>query len=401
MISRRNPGFWALFVASTVVSIVSMRAAAAAQEQTPAQDQAALQQQTPTEQQPMSLADIARQIQERKKAKDAANAASEAQAKPGGLANQAESEDQYKSRIQHLLVQRKFDELEKEADAARSRKDRFPGAVWRLLVFYQALDHPVSFSAGSEPNWDQHLENLKAWKTSNPESITAPVALALSYVVYGEEARGGGFPDTVTDQGWQLLEERTEQARAVLLEARALKARCPGWYYAMQTVALDQGWDKAKARALLDEAIAFQPDYYHYYREYAIFLLPKWYGEDGEAEQFATEVANRIGGKQGDFLYFELASVINCQCGEDEIHMARLSWPRIKKGYAALEELYGTSNLKQNRFAYIAFLAGDKAAALPVVLKIGDQWDPTVWKNVRSFETVRAWALGTQAAVSN
>ncbi len=81
----------------------------------------------------------------------------------------------------------------------------------------------------------------------------------------------------------------------------------------MQQLAIAQGWNRSQARQLLDQAVAFEPDYYHYYREHANYLLPKWYGEPGEAEAFAEEASNKVGGQEGKFVYFEIASLIMCQ----------------------------------------------------------------------------------------
>jgi hypothetical protein len=40
-----------------------------------------------------------------------------------------------------------FDGLENMADSARSSKSRFPGGVWKLYEFYQAVSKPVGLSA--------------------------------------------------------------------------------------------------------------------------------------------------------------------------------------------------------------------------------------------------------------
>ena len=49
-----------------------------------------------------------------------------------------------------------------------------------------------------------------------------------------------------------------------------------------------------------------------------------------------------------------------------------MSWEKIKQGYAAIDRLYGQSNLKANRFAYMAYLLGDKAAAREAFDFLGD-----------------------------
>ena len=137
----------------------------------------------------------------------------------------------------------------------------------------------------------------------------------------------------------------------------------------------------------------FEPEFYHVYRLYANYLQPKWYGNDGEAEAFAEEISRRLGGREGDFVYFEIGSVLNCApCGNGSSGF-KLSWPRIKDGYWAMEHLYGTSNLKTNRFAFMAVKAGDKTAATKVFSEIGDKWDKARWNRKQAFDAARDWAM--------
>jgi hypothetical protein len=226
------------------------------------------------------------------------------------------------------------------------------------------------------------------------------VALAQAYYGWGYKARGEAYAYKVTEDGWRLLGERLQLASAALKEAAGLKTKCPHWYLVLLEIARTQGWDKTHVRAVFDKAVAFEPAYYHSYREYANFLLPKWSGDDGEAEAFAEEASKRVGGKEGAFLYFEIATVLNCSCGELGRHLDGMSWPRIKQGYATLEELYGISNRKLNRFAYLAALAGDRPAADEAFKRIGDNWDPPTWRTEENFQRFKILAkrVGTATA---
>jgi hypothetical protein len=304
------------------------------------------------------------------------------------------SEEEYKSEIAAFLVEKNYDQLEKAAHEARTAKTRFKGGVWKLYDLYAALAGPIVGAGASKEDWKFHIASLKAWASARPESVTALVALAETYISYADKARGGGYADTVSDAGWKLNNERVTMAASTLTEAAKLKEKCPYWYEVMQNVALSQGWDKSQARKLFDDAIAFEPTYYHFYREYANFLLPKWYGKPGETEAFAEEISNQIGGQEGKFVYFEIASLATCQCDSDDSHMQYLSWPKIKDGYAALGPLYGYSNLKRNRFAHMAVEANDRFAAQQAFATIGDDWDHTVWRSSRSFENAKSWAEG-------
>ena len=92
--------------------------------------------------------------------------------------------------------------------------------------------------------------------------------------------------------------------------------------------------------------------------------------------------------------YFEVASLIVCPCtsNSNRTDLGELSWPEIKKGYATLEQNYGISNRKRNRFAYMATLAKDKSAAQVAFAQIGANRDTSVWASNEFFERVKSWA---------
>lgn len=306
--------------------------------------------------------------------------------------NTLEEEDHFERAIQSMLNEWNFDGLEKAAHEARLGKDRLRGGAWKIFIVYEGVaSPPVAYKATNE-GWVNHLATLKQWMSVKPESATARIALAEAYVNYAWFARGHGFADTVSDDGAERFQDRLDLAASALAEAAQMKETCPFWYEVAQEIATGQGWRKEQMRQLFEEAIAFEPGFYHYYREYTNYLLPKWYGHEGDVEKLANEAIERVGGTEGAFLYFEIASVGVCQCGTEDDQVKRMSWPGIKAGYEALAELYGVSDLKLNRFAYMAYEAGDKPAAQEALEKIGNNWDDRVWKNAAGFEKARSWA---------
>jgi hypothetical protein len=91
-------------------------------------------------------------------------------------------------------------------------------------------------------------------------------------------------------------------AKDTLNDATSLDAKCPEWFVAMQGVAQGQEWTVPEETELVEKAIAYEPAYYSFYGRHANFLLPRWYGEEGDIAKFATQAADRIGGKDGDIL---------------------------------------------------------------------------------------------------
>ena len=305
---------------------------------------------------------------------------------------QTSSRDEYVDKVQEVFSKADFDGLEDTADRARSSKSRFAGGVWKLFVFYDTLAQPVQGKAATELEWQQRIDKLKQWTLSKPHSITAHIALAQAYLSYGWKARGSGFANTVSEESWQQFGGRADLAAAELKQAAQSPEKCPYWYFAMMQLALAQGWSKSATSTLVEQSISFEPGFYHVYREFAVYLETKWYGRPGEAEAFAEWIARKLGGEEGKFVYFEIASVLNCSC-RDSSEMASLSWTKIKDGYSAMQHSYGVSSVKMNRFAHMAYVAGDRPAARDVFKEIGDSWDSETWRSKRKFDTAREWAM--------
>jgi Domain of unknown function (DUF4034) len=303
--------------------------------------------------------------------------------------------EKYDKAVQELLQQEKFAELDALAASARATKSRFSGGSWKLHGFYNAL-RGSSFTAcgkATEAEWRTHLEKLKRWTSLRPQSITARVALAEAYVGYAWYIRGDRFADVVADKAWKPFKENIQLAKDTLDDASALPEKCPHWYLVMQQVGRAQGWGLEELTALLNQASSFEPLYYYYYREHAFTLQPRWYGEEGDAERFAEQTSARIGGQQGAIVYFEIAVTLNCTgCSETKAQFSRMSWEKIQQGYAAEEELYGTSIRKLNDFAHLAIRAEDRPVALKLFVRIGDNWDKTTWTAYSYFDSSRQWA---------
>jgi hypothetical protein len=157
----------------------------------------------------------------------------------------------------------------------------------------------------------------------------------------------------------------------------------------MQRVALAQGWDPSAKRKLLDRAVAFEPNYSYCYQTYATSLLPEWDGEKGEVEDFLQQTADKIGGDEGNILYFRVAGyLVCCQTNED----MKFSWPRIQGGFNALEHRSGVAMENLNYAARLAANCDNPVATEKLLARIGDQWTDEVWQTRRYFDSIKDWA---------
>ncbi|MGA7222886.1 MAG: DUF4034 domain-containing protein [Candidatus Acidiferrales bacterium] len=293
----------------------------------------------------------------------------------------------FQMQVRTLFNQEDFSQLDDIAQATRSQKQRFLGGGWKLRAFYNALRGPGSLTS-TDDVWNAHFARLERWIAASPNSSAPRVALAGAYLRFAWKARGNGPGETVTSEGWDLFSERARKARKMLDDAKSMSAANPQWYLEMETVALAQGWDRETTAKLVQEASNVEPDYFYIYNKHANYLLPKWYGQPGDSEDFLKSTADRIGGSEGDFIYFEVARDLNCCRAKEQ--MPNLSWERVKQGFAALEKLYGSTNQQLNAFAFMAVRQGDRETAQQLFTRIGDNWDEVVWGNKDKFERSKA-----------
>jgi len=307
----------------------------------------------------------------------------------------------YDAAIRELFDREDFDAIDRLADEYRASKARFAGGFWKLHLMQSALDRPAAglLTGASDSEWQKHLRRVTKWVEQKPNSISARTALAGSYLHYGWEARGGGYADTVSDEGWRLFGERAAKARNVLEDALGHNLKDPELLLTLMLTARAEQWEPDQQMALFERAVAFEPDYYYYYRLEAENLLPKWEGEPGEMARWADAQANRIGGKKGDSIYYEIATYLNCACDSDR-NLNGMSWDRIKRGYAAVEQQYGPALDALNQLAYMAVMVNDSASARIIFQRIGDNWSKETWHNKKYFDDCRAWAKNADASIT-
>ena len=298
----------------------------------------------------------------------------------------------YSAHIRSLLFQEDFGTTrEKSPNKIASSEGRLIGGVWKVAGFYDGTGAPVDEGATLDSAWQDLLAKLQKWQAAFPDSATVRLSLAYFYVNYAWSARGTGLANTVEDDQWKLFNERNARAKSTLLTAATLKEKDPFWYQLMQLVARNEGWDKAAARELFDQAIAFEPGYYHYYIEQSHFLLPQWYGEPGEIQALADETLRRVPEPDGSMLYFWVYSSEVCYCQEGMKTLGHAEYPKLRQGYANINKFYGLSNLNANRFAFMASVRLDKPLAQEAFASV-TRMDEDIWQSEQTFEEIRAWA---------
>ena len=266
--------------------------------------------------------------------------------------------DVYSGIFYEALMNRDFDLIDRAADEARESKEQTVAGVWKLARIYDGLEHPREETSDAE--WKQHIKLLREWMEERPDSDTAPVAVAASLFKFAWNARGHGYSDSVSKESRKLFFERIALARNLLTTITA-KTSCPMWYSLMLQIALSEGWDRESYEELFEHAVQFEPTWYEYYRQKAIYLLPKWHGEPGELDAYAHSYATRPG-EDNARIYF---LIIQCASASDQSERQKplAHYAVFKQGFNEMRKSHGVTRRTMGIAFEKAVLARDSAFA--------------------------------------
>jgi hypothetical protein len=300
----------------------------------------------------------------------------------------------FQQALNQQLQDRKFAELEQIEAQLRTDKARFTGGDWKLHFFYEGLGGALFQQSGVpiDSDYMSLLALLEEWRTASPKSGVPSLLLSIAFTKWAWHARTGRWPDQVSDQRFATFKDRLNQGAFYLNESRRLLANNPQWFVQALVVARGLGWGKAQAQTLFNEAMAVEPLYQHTYSTMAIYLLPRWYGEQGEWEAFANESTAKVGGQRGSAIYHHIVVKASLSHKSDEVFAVNdLNWRKIQWSFADRERLYGEGREAVNAMCWLAGAAKDIEAARGFMARIGEDWEQSVWNTRQEFDGFQAW----------
>lgn len=202
-------------------------------------------------------------------------------------------------------------------------------------------------------------QNLHDWVEKNPDNCKfMRIALFRLYLADGYQARGDGFANTVTEEGWQAFYDNMERSWDVL-EPLFDEEEVPAEGYTSAIIAgKNLQWDREIVNQYLRQAFEKYPTYHRTFTEEAIARLPRWGGKPGETEYLARFTADKLGGEEGDILYAQISQ-----------HVARfVGWDNIDT-----ETSFSRERILQGMLAMLKTTENQKT--IYQVLRLGIRWD--------------------------
>lgn len=303
--------------------------------------------------------------------------------------------DEWRARGAALLSAKKYDEIEAIAAAQTRSPTIMSDGGWVLAHFYIGLwegDKPTQ----NDAEWEKRHAQIVAWQAARPASQLARTCLARSWTNGAWTARGDKFANQVSRDTWKIVEERQEKAAPIYQKLLAEKVETPLVYAAAQRFGRLGGLPREWHDDLLARATTQFPTYWDFYRERAIYILPRWDGAPGEWERELAKQADaetaRAGAASGDKLY---ARVV---WGQWDFYkrMKRetaIDWPRTTRGFEAILQENPASLSALTMYMRLCYHWGESVKARELLQKVGGRADLGSWKDANQFAHDRIGVL--------
>jgi len=279
-----------------------------------------------------------------------------------------------------LLKNKDFQGLEHLVSEIKARGYRIDETRTELEEFYAGL-----LKVPNEEHAIKLRETFAQWLAAFPDSTAARVALADSWIDSAWRARGTGWANTVTEEGWKKMAEYLERAGETLIGKAPETVDDPNYFRLWLMIALGEGWSHSQTNRYFEKGIAVAPEYYPIYNSMAYYLLPKWHGEENDLELFAKTAADRFPGEKGDQLYARLIWMKADETDGNYFAGSVADPDRVKRGFelGLKSAKKSERHLPLNALCRIAMMTGDHATAQRLFFEIGPRYsaDYYGWKN--------------------
>ncbi len=291
---------------------------------------------------------------------------------------------------------RHFDALSRQANDLQQQKARFPDGLWKLSIFYQAVDASLRDVVSTEHQRVSFQNDLENYVRRHAASMNAWLLEANLWKAIGWKARGGGYANTVTPEGWRDFNAALTRAAAILDGHKSQLASNPQWYVQRLDIATGLNEPDALARKIFDEGVAVAPAYLPIYQSMEQRLSPLWHGSEESLIAFIND-AGRTPAAASEGLYVRLVWLASSFYPRIEMDTA-LDWTAMQKSIDVNVTRYPAERNLQE-FFLMACTHPDKTEARRLLPLIHEEPSREVLgNNVPLFRLCQDWASGKMAS---
>lgn len=309
----------------------------------------------------------------------------------------------FRGRVERLMLEQQRDELEAIIQRLRRERPAFLTGRPQLVEFYEALsDTPREDDGKKSPQRaTERMAHLRAWHLAKP-TATTQIALANALVESAWAHRGEGRADTIAPSAEKEMLVSLDEAQALLTAAEKeltdAPAKDPFLYYVSMRVGVLRAYPRRRMRELLNQSLKADPQFFTTLDVFCQYLLPRWYGKDGDLLQIAEELGDQTREESGDAAYAIVAM--------SALHFGEISgfaddgfeWPRVRQGLRDWLKPVPDSPYRWSVLARFAHLATDQKTAAEAISRLNGRWHTRVFTRREDFLRTERWATASPTA---
>lgn len=295
-----------------------------------------------------------------------------------------------------------FDALEALAAGYRSEQSRTGSGVWKLSLFYGAIQEAGRLPASDTAGWSALGDRMRRWLALHPTSPTPYVANGIVMKRYAWSLQPRKILIEAAAKPEEAFVGAIEAAASFLDANRTIASADPHFYAVRAELASALAMPPAEFVELIEAGLTATPDYLPTMFVGMDYFAPERLpdGRAGDArslEAYANMMRSRFTDDAGLAIYARLYWHAHGVVFGDKLFVeSALDWRRMSAGMDAVLARY-PDDWNINSFASIACLAGDRSKALALIDRIAAPI-PQAWQKGMSFEACRAFVR--EAAVS-
>lgn len=215
-------------------------------------------------------------------------------------------------------------------------------------------------------------------EVADERAKTAPMLLLQGeyYTQMAWLARGSGYANTVTPDGWKQFAKNLAMAEKTLTKAWQLDPEDPRIALRMMTVVLGQSGGRNQMELWFNRCMKLDPNDYDACDSKLQFLEPKWYGSVQDMLAFGHEcVTNVFWGGHVPLILMDAHIAIQQQYAEGPLKTNYWSQPEVWADLKSAFDRFFEENPNEiswyHNYAWYAYQAGDWKAFNELVPKLG------------------------------
>lgn len=285
--------------------------------------------------------------------------------------------------LNQLLREERYAEL--DMIISKAERDLKPFAWHPNRTPLETLGDLLSRNFGRPTLKSDVNTQLDKWIANRPDAKFPRLLRAERFIIAAWQHRGGGVAARVTPEGWEGFRENIAKARELAEPVAAEQKPIPIAYRTLATISMAENWDREERDEYIDRLIEEAPDCIEAHASFMQGLMPRWGGAPEDCHDYATRVADKIGGADGDAMYARLAIEQRMYYPEEHfLQMAGLDAERTLRGLLHLARTAPDRHWAQHTGLRLAFNLKDHAQAkafadLLDTPELRHQWQTDWW----------------------